>query len=413
MKKSLLYLTMFLLLTSKVRSQTTNGGLLYVSEATQFSTIERFNNLPAAEFYNDGESFIYHHFNNDGIVDFYQETGSTLFVGNSIQKIGGSHTSYVHHVLFDNNSGLSPFQLSGELDVNGTVDFYQGIVDADNFEGRINFTQTGEHINTSDVSYVDGFVNKMGSTAFIFPIGDGGFYRQSGISSPSTANSYYKSKFYLENSNSMYSHELKSEVIFEINDKEYWKIEKESTLNEDILITLSWRDVTTPQAMINAAMTNTLIIVRWDEQKNIWVNEGGVINLDNQTVTTTVSDFGVFTFGRINEDIVLPCGLVIYNAITPNDNGINDFLLIDQDNNGCASNLHVQIFNRWGVRVFESHNYGVSGEVFRGFSNGRGTISGSNLLPSGTYYYIVNYEYNGGESIKKHKQAGYLYLNGN
>ncbi|MDN3664355.1 hypothetical protein QWY92_02910 [Algibacter miyuki] len=61
-------------------SQTSNTGVLTVSEGTVFSTVKRFDNQTSGTFYNDGDAYIYSHFNNEGIVDFYGTTGLTRFI---------------------------------------------------------------------------------------------------------------------------------------------------------------------------------------------------------------------------------------------------------------------------------------------------------------------------------------------
>lgn len=391
-------------------AQTSNEGTLYVSENTQFSTVERFDNLSTGTFYNDGDMFVYSHFNNDGVLDFLQNTGLTRFIGKSVQAISGSQVSYLYDVYFNNTSNPVPFQLSGQINISGESDFYEGIVDNDNFGGEFTFNTDAYHINTSDYSHVDGRVNKFGNKAFTYPIGDGGYYRFAGISEPQSASALFEGKFYFENSNPLYPHVLKAGIILEIDDQEYWTIYKESSADEDMMITLSWRDVTTPQSMIDAAYNGDLTIVRWDVPTNMWVDEGGAINLDDQTITTTVNGFGVFTLGRVKTDLILPCGIVVYNAITPNGDGVNDYLLIDQSNNQCAENFKVQVYNRWGIKVFETDNYGLGGDVFDGFSSGRLTLNNSERLPSGTYFYILQYDYDDGGELHRFKKAGYLYL---
>lgn len=399
-----------ILVCSMLKAQTSNEGTLYVSENTQFSTVEHFDNLATGTFYNDGDAFIYSHFNNDGVVDFLQNTGLIRFIGKSSQQISGSQISYLYDVYFNNTSSPVPFQLSGQLHVSGESDFYEGIVDNDNFGGEFTFNTDAYHINTSDYSHVDGYVNKFGNTAFTYPIGDGGYYRFAGISEPANDTALFEGKFYFENSDPLYPHELRAGVIAEIDNQEYWTITKESSANENMLITLSWRDVTTPQKMIDAAHNGDLTIVRWDAPNNMWVDEGGAIDLDNQTVTTAVNGYGVFTFARVKSELILPCGIVVYNSVTPNGDGINDYFLIDQSNNECARNFKVQVYNRWGVKVFETNNYGLGGDVFDGFSSGRLTIKNSERLPFGTYYYILEYDYGTGNDQNRFKKAGYLYL---
>lgn len=394
-----------------VFSQTTNEGVLSVMGGTKFSTVEALDNREEGSFVNDGEAYLYSHLNNDGVVDFVEEGGVTYFIGSSDQIISGSNPSYLHDVVFRNRSHHTPFLLTGTVDINGTADFNQGIVDNRNFGGTIIFRHDADHINTSDESHVNGPVEKLGSTGFIFPKGHESFYRVGGISAPASARSVFKGTYYLENSDAQYPHALKAGILKEINDREYWTITEETSYEEDVLITLSWRQETTPSFLIDAGHADELSIVRWDEASNMWVDEGGVSDVSNQTVTTAISGYGVFTLGTTKEKS--PGGLVIYNGVTPNDDGVNDFFFIDIPNDGSVRDLHVMIFNRWGVKVYESDNYGVNGDVFRGYSSGRVTVDKSKQLPSGTYFYILDYEYGAPTSKTRHKQAGYLYLSGN
>ena len=67
----------------------------------------------------------------------------------------------------------------------------------------------------------------------------------------------------------------------------------------------------------------------------------------------------------------------------------------------------VEIFNRWGVKVFEANGYDNGANAFRGISNGRATVQQTQQLPVGVYYYIINYATNGQGKTR----AGYLYIN--
>ncbi|MFI5159938.1 MAG: gliding motility-associated C-terminal domain-containing protein [Sphingobacteriales bacterium] len=71
-------------------------------------------------------------------------------------------------------------------------------------------------------------------------------------------------------------------------------------------------------------------------------------------------------------------GVNIPNTITPNGDGINDYWNIKglQDYTNCV----VQIFTRYGQKVFESKGYAHPFD---------GTFGGKSL-PSGVYYYVIN-----------------------
>ena len=77
-----------------------------------------------------------------------------------------------------------------------------------------------------------------------------------------------------------------------------------------------------------------------------------------------------------NETItVLPsCALIIPNVITPNDDGINDFFKIK--NLEHHPNTSIVIFDRWGIKIFESDNYNNDWKATN--------------LNDGTFFYVVD-----------------------
>jgi gliding motility-associated-like protein len=98
--------------------------------------------------------------------------------------------------------------------------------------------------------------------------------------------------------------------------------------------------------------------------------------------------------------------LIVYNAVTPNGDGAHDVLEIENIEN--YPNNSLRIYNRWGVLVFSTRAYNTQGNVFDGTSQGRATVGGDNKLPTGTYFYILDFEV---EEGVMHQRTGYLYLN--
>ena len=129
----------------------------------------------------------------------------------------------------------------------------------------------------------------------------------------------------------------------------------------------------------------------------------------NKTVTTVlnVQGYGVFTLARVNKALDPTAGnIIIYNVITPNGDEKNDYFFIDGIKN--FPNNTLEIYNRWGVKVFETNNYDSSQNVFKGYSDGRTTVKRNEALPGGTYFYVLKYKDNDSNT---HQKAGYLYLN--
>lgn len=96
-----------------------------------------------------------------------------------------------------------------------------------------------------------------------------------------------------------------------------------------------------------------------------------------------VSVFGCAT----SKDFVLPSSVKVFNGVSDNGDSFNDWFVIDcidefPDNN-------VKIFNRGGTLVYEINNYDNAANRFSGQGN-RGLYIGSENLPVGTYFYVVD-----------------------
>ncbi|MBD0825409.1 DUF7507 domain-containing protein [Aestuariibaculum marinum] len=98
----------------------------------------------------------------------------------------------------------------------------------------------------------------------------------------------------------------------------------------------------------------------------------------------------------------------IFNGISPDGDGLNDFFRIEGIDNYPNNNL--QIYNRWGVLVYETNGYGINGKVFTGISEGRATIRKNEELPTGTYFYILTRLLSNDDPLVN---KGYLYIKRN
>ena len=90
---------------------------------------------------------------------------------------------------------------------------------------------------------------------------------------------------------------------------------------------------------------------------------------------------------------IFPCEVVIYNALSLNDNSMNDYMVIE--NSQYFPDNSLEIFNRDGHLIFKTNNYGTNGNLFRGYAN-QGSVYGQNSsntqkLPTGSYLYVFKY----------------------
>lgn len=393
---------------------TVNHGQLYVLPNTLISTHFDFENATNGVVFNDGEFQFYKNYDNKGMFTHSTNatTGYTVFQGSEPQIIAGSQPSKHYDLLFNNNGSAYAFQLNNDFIVDGTANFANGIVkiNPDN-NGAMLFTENANQMNASDKSYAEGMVEKIGNKSFTFPIGKSQYYRAATVGAPKTIADTFKAEYFLENSNAIHPHFNKTGVIRLIDDAEYWTISRDNQQSH-VVLSLTWHEGTTPAALVNEA--ENLRVIRWDAKQNLWVNEGGIIDFGAKTVTTPVAveDFGIFTLGLVKPEVILPGDVVVYNYLTTNGNDKNDYLIIDNIDRYPNNNL--QIFNRYGVKVYETSAYGAYGNVFAGYSEGKMTVGKNNKLPTGTYYYILTYEKTdapgGTQTVKK---AGYIHLENN
>lgn len=393
-----------------VLAQTTNTGVLHVESNTIFSSVSDFDNKASATYTNDGEAYFYAHFNNDGTVSFTNDTNGqryTRFEGAAVQKLTGGNISYFYDVLFNNKSDEVPaYELHSQISVAGEADFAKGIVKDDDFGGLMIFEDGATHKSVSDASHVDGTVQKKGDDAFTYPIGDKQFYRFAAISAPSDANHGFSAKYFFQNPiGSTVSGETPTgnlaSTLEVLDNAEFWTIVRDSGAGH-VALTLSYDAQTTPASMMT--QENSLKIARWDATGGVWENLGGVVDATNNTVTTVanLSQYGIFTLAKGKSAPSPTDEFEIFNGISTNGDGKNDYFKI----NGLKGPNNVKIFNRWGVKVFETDNYDTNNNVFRGYSNGRATIQSGEKLPTGTYFYVLTYQNNGQTANK----SGYLYI---
>lgn len=418
MKNRKCIMSVFVLMTSVLgfaqNEITVNKGGLYVLPNTIISTHFDFNNEASGVVFNDGEFQFYKNYTNEGMFTHTNNltTGYTVFQGSEPQVIAGSQPSKHFDLLFNNRSTDYSFQLNNDFIVDGNANFLNGIVKINpNQEGALLFTENGKHTNTSDASYAEGMVEKIGNKPFVFPVGKGTYYRAAAIGAPKTLADSFKTEYFLEDTNVNYPIENRTGVIRLVDDKGFWIITRNNDQSH-VILTLSWNENTTPQEFINEA--ENIRVIRWDTTQNLWVNEGGIVDLAAKTVTTPVAmdDFGTFTLGLVKPEVITAGDVSVYNYLTTNGNEKNDYLIID--NIDRYPNNHIEIFNRYGVKVYETSAYGSNGNYFRGYSEGKMTLGKDNKLPTGTYYYILNYEKTDDSSSSQTiKKAGYIHLENN
>ncbi|SFD53575.1 gliding motility-associated C-terminal domain-containing protein [Flavobacterium phragmitis] len=398
-------------------AQFANQGDVKVKEGTILSVYMNYENTNSGNFINDGLVYIFEDWRNNGTVTFSPDkNGQTFFTGKKDQRIDGTKIADFQNLIFENYSGLIPFKLATTISVNNKTEFLNGIIDADTFNGKMIFQEDAFHTDASDLAFVDGQVQKNGYKEFEFPIGDELYFRpsyQDQADKTKNNNDSYTAQYFYKNSDAIHSHSSKDQTIKLINNKEYWNVTRDKGTNQ-IVLSLTLDSNTTPSEFFDHDDKTQVIMVRWDETAAKWVREGGEVsermNKGSKGAGYTkllmgkVNGYGMFTMALVDKEIPND-DLIVYNALSPNDDGINDTFLI-KGIDKYPDNT-VEIYNRWGVKVYEAKSYNESDVMFRGYSDGRATINRNDKLPTGTYFYIIKYT----KEQRGMQKTGYLYIN--
>lgn len=404
------------LVSQNGNAQFVNKGDMKVAGNTEVAIYMDYQNQSSGNFINDGAVHIFNNWKNDGIVTYSDlSSGKTFFTGTGQQLIEGSKKSDFQNVIFNNLSSLVPFDLTTIISVGKNSDFKNGIINAfyektDPLYGKSKmiFLENAGHTSAGDQSFVDGMVEKKGSAAFQFPVGNELFFRPSEHAANSSLLNIYTTQYYYQNSDTKYPHASKDDSIITINSKEYWNVTQDEG-SENIVLSLTLDHDTTPADFFVENDDTELAIVRWNGTK--WINEKGFLSTEitgeaySNLLTGVVSGYGIFTMALVKKTPPENFDVIVYNAVSPNDDGKNDTFHI-KGIDKYPDNT-VEIYNRWGVKVFDTKSYNESDNMFRGYSDGRVTINRGEKLPTGTYFYILKYNKNG----KGEQKAGYLYIN--
>lgn len=145
----------------------------------------------------------------------------------------------------------------------------------------------------------------------------------------------------------------------------------------------------------------------FNSQEEAQANQNPILNTNRYIASTTPKEI----FVRIEDENCYSitsffldtknCPPIVYNAVTANEDGWNDFFFI-RGLRDIFVNFQLSIYNRWGTLVWTGNN---NTENWRGQATKGIEINGNNL-PDGTYYYILDLN----DPDYKTPLTGYVYL---
>ncbi|MBQ4915036.1 gliding motility-associated C-terminal domain-containing protein [Maribacter sp. MMG018] len=361
------------------------------------NTLRNFGNL---KVFDGGQMGFQTNLVNDGIYD--ENEGLVGFYSDNELSISGALApTFSNFEIFMQNN----LELEIPINIKTSFNFINGTIITPNTDDSIyiQFLENAFHVGESNSSHVDGFVSALNISSFIFPTGNSGYLRPL-IMDTEESSSLAQCRYFFENPgnpNSItetYKTDITIGDVSAVSSSEFWQLNSSATCT----ITLTWDDLSNLNQLANSI--NNITIVGWSKSQKSWVNIGtSTITGDlNQGLAVSNSflpdDFDAITFGTTtSSELTIKLGNYL---LTPNNDGINDVLILEDID--PLQNNNLTVFNRYGLKVFEMDNYK---DDFRGVSNTSNfVIATERGLPQGVYYYNVHLK-----DSKKNYQ-GFLYL---
>ena len=251
---------------------------------------------------NDGTVNIKGNITND-FASMAEGMGSTTLTGTAVQTLAGAQPFKVYDLTIDNTyNTTSAIVLSKPLSVGHALTFTDGIVSTGS--NKVIFIAGASTTGPSATSHILGTAEKIGNTAFDFPVGDGVKLRTTTISAPSTATDAFTAEYVRATPTTG----TMGSGIHHISSLEYWNIIRTAGTSTPI-ITLSY-DATYSQTGTVADLRVASLI------GGIWTDLGmsGSSPALSVIATTAASNFGAFTLASSTALNPLPIKLLSFNA---------------------------------------------------------------------------------------------------
>lgn len=358
--------------------------LLLISSSLQAQTaLQNTGNLRIHE---GGQMGFHTDLVNDGLFD--ENLGLVGFYGDSLQTVSGALFPSFFDAEFVTQSGLA---LNTTVNIQNNANFITGDVITPRTEPSVslNFLDSAFSSGETDISKVDGYTGMAGQQNFTFPVGDSEQLRPLVLNSEGL-NTVSNCAYFFEDPNTpstfatSFSTSARSSDISAVGTVEFWRLEGSVAST----VQLSWNERSNIGDLTDEV--SEIVLVGWSKASDQWENLGGPASVGDMDQGFAVSDnfipnnYAAITFGAAG----VPREVLDLDdyLVTPNGDGINDFLEIPELTQ--SPNNHMKIYDRNGSKVFDKINYT---NEFNGFSTVDNiVVSRDKGLPSGVYFYIVS-----------------------
>lgn len=247
-------------------------------------------------------------------------TGQTVtFFGSTPSTISGAAGSIAFDNLEHNKTGATT-TLSIPISVHESLTMTNGIINT-TATNILTLLDSATSTPGTLTSFVNGPMKKIGSQAFVFPIGKGSTWARLGIGAPLLATDAFTAQYFDEPFNDVFSMATSpAPVLNNVSKVEYWTCDR-TTGTSNVPVQLFWEDAA--GSFINN-YSSDLSVAHWNG--SAWENAGqtAITGSGSGDITSDVmSSFSPFTFGSRTGSNPLPIELLTFDA------KLNSFKTVD------------------------------------------------------------------------------------
>ncbi len=241
-------------------------------------------------------------------------------------------------------------------------------------DAKIIITESASIIGGSETSFIEGPLYHIGTGDKYYPIGINNTFLPVELMGIQGLNPTIGILLNAPNPNLAVSGSLAA-----VTEQQYWEMDILSGTYDNSIVKLPVNEELFLESIQEA------VVVQSSGLDTPFSSIGGTNATGNVTNGSITSEGFItetlFTIGNSAGEV--SADINVYNAISPNGDGMNDFLKIE--NIELYPNNFITVYTRWGDKVFEQAEYNNIENVFEGKSN----IGKNRQLLEGTYYYVV------------------------
>ncbi|MBS1644809.1 MAG: T9SS type A sorting domain-containing protein [Bacteroidetes bacterium] len=289
-------------------------GALYGNHVTG---VDSLVNMPGAQNLNLSYSNTH-----QADSDFVVNAGSGILIPRIIfggttngQLIQANTQNFSISDVTINKTGNRRLIIDSSLLITDTLRFVKGHIESSPSHPLI-FKAGAAHKGADDTSHVIGYVMKIGTTAFTFPLGDTDHYSPIGITYSVRATDTFAAQYFpIAPDTAGYDSSQHDASIHHISSREYWLLDRNSYSPLPVNVILGF--VRNNSGKIDNL--SDLTVAHWYGSPAKWHDEGnatttGTNNLGTITCYNPISDFSPFTLASTSSSNPLPIRIASFDA---------------------------------------------------------------------------------------------------